>query len=459
MIMITRRKRPSPIPRELFRNFSRRLAVLGLRPLSVQMEEQIAQLALGAVGEHAAGRILPGEGEQDGDFLFVEDAVLYYRYYRPRSLQPMAFEVGAIHKPNIHVEGHLDRLASLSDLALSDASRTLKVEVDPTVRWEPLAWRPTSNTFARIKQEVSEDPEERGVHCVPGFPRVLPEERAALEALSGQDARKLALRIKASDPVFAIKADEAMEIGPLVESLITSGLIEKRVLVRCKKFNDRSLVVASPDEVGRLRGSCPHCQRSLSEEMVTEGLAAHPLCGRLLDGSRWMSLTVSEILVNQGISDDDALVAQPIGDEEVDFFLNLFGSFAVAELKDRVFSLEDSRDLIDRYLRFEADELIAITTETLAPEARRRLDEFGASMRRSDRSIAVSVIEGVASFEPSLRQIVTGANWRAVSKLIRSIDLPVRVNVSYLVASKFGIPAEVIANVQESAPRLLWAPR
>ena len=416
------------------------LREMGWSPLASTVAHRGAELALGQPTPSSTLFEMTNASFND-DFVFLVNGVLYFTLEDERSdgqaeRRPV-LEAGAIHELGTQPPAELARLTSSLDATLA---RLTAEAAKPGVNggmWQEVPWHPLSAAFAQLKEGTAR---QAAGAVSAGFPDFPDEVRQALRVLEDPERRKLALRIKAGEPLFVVREQEADSLAAASDALVDAGLVIRKVLVRCKKRSDVNLALLSSDDTGRLEGECPHCRARLRDEQFLKGLAPTALANSLLDHSHWMTSRVAQSLRNCGVMAEDVLTEYAGEGEEFDFVVSLYGSLAVMELKDRTFGVDDARDLFDRYLRFGAQELVAVTTDTVAPEARRRLEEAIRAVPRQPAP-AVSFVEGLAELDAKIRQVVQRTNWRAVSRLLDKISsAAMPLDAKALVAAKFGIP-------------------
>lgn len=148
----------------------------------------------------------------------------------------------------------------------------------------------------------------------------------------------------------------------VVNQLMDLGLVRKEYLVLCR--DDSTPVVSCPDTSVLTSGSmrCPKCQRSLSEEQVQDIYVATDEARKYTDGSRWMTIWVTILLEELGLSREHIKWNASVGEDEIDIVFTLNGSTVFVELKDREFGLGDAYPFLFRVDRYGADFGIIIST-------------------------------------------------------------------------------------------------
>ncbi|HEV2494268.1 MAG TPA: hypothetical protein VG204_14475 [Terriglobia bacterium] len=431
-------RRRLPATSESITHLGMQLREMGWSPLGSTVAHRGAELALGQPTPSSTLYELTSASFND-DFVFLVSGVLYFAFESERgeTEKRSTLEAGAIHELGTPPPAELARLTSSLDAALARLTGDAAKSGVNGGTWQELPWHPLSSAFAGLRERAMK---QAGGSVSAGFPDFPEDVRQALRVLEDPERRKLALRIKASEPLFVVREQEADSLNTASDALVDAGLAIRKILVRCRKRSDVNLALLSTEDPARLEGECPHCRSKLRDEQFLKGLAPTALGSNLLDHSHWMTSRVAQSLRNCGVPPEDVLTEVSTEGGELDFLVSLYGSLAVMELKDRTFSIDDARDLFDRYLRFGAQELIAVTTETIAPEARRRLEEAVRAVPRQPAP-SITFVEGLAEMDAKVRLVVQRANWRAVARLLDKVaSAAMPLDAKALVAAKFGIP-------------------
>lgn len=392
-----------------------------------------------AFGESRPSSEVPVK-DRAGDLFFHGACVYYYRFIRQFALRAQdelwRVEAGILHDAELDGEREIQKFCDLVGKSLeklfSDAQRARAQRLD----WSDVHWPSDSEAFADAvgKLQGKDGP------CA-GYPVPPSGAEAALEALWEPELRQLAMRVKTGKPIFMPRPDEGNDVTKAMGELAAAGLAVRRNLIVCRRFNDKQLLVVPDGGANVADALCPHCRRPLSEELALEGFVGTDLCDVLLNKSEWLTHVVCATLRDAGIQAGNVLVNQPLGDEELDLFVHLFGSLCIIELKDRVFSLSDARSLIDRCLRFKADHVVAISTSSIAPEARSRIEEFGEEGIPGGRKPSVTFVEGLDQIAPRLEALIGQANVQALGEVVGPLDIQIPFDAFRLVAAKLSLPA------------------
>ena len=111
------------------------------------------------------------------------------------------------------------------------------------------------------------------------------------------------LRLAQVGKVRASDAASDIEKLPLDE-LISLQLIRKEYLVLCRKDSHTICAIKDPSEIETEPGSsfsCTVCGRLFKEEYIQDIYALSDNGKKLLSGSRWMTIWITDLLVEAGL--------------------------------------------------------------------------------------------------------------------------------------------------------------
>lgn len=213
-------------------------------------------------------------------------------------------------------------------------------------------------------------------------------------------------------------------------------LLRKEFVVICKATSRLLNRLASPDGLKQLDEQgvvCASCGRRLSEERLERLLSPTELAKSLLDHSRWMAAILLDSLHSLGVSSDRVLLEFREGNEEVDAFVDIDGSLAMVELKDKEFSMGHAYPLSGRIAMYHPEYVVIVTSERVAPEVR---DYF----QRIKPEARLSYVEGFDSLQGELKGIVDMARGQKAAVLLERFNpLTIGVDIPTLIGTKLGI--------------------
>jgi hypothetical protein len=196
--------------------------------------------------------------------------------------------------------------------------------------------------------------------------------------LVNEENRRVLLRLARSGKLSAAKMEECSSV---VQSLADSGLI-----VTCTASGG-SRQAYQVSETGR----------------------------SLLNGSHWMTVWLTSLLIDAGVSAELITWGASSGGDEIDIIAKIEGQSVFFELKDREFGLGDAFPFSSRLARYGGHVGVVITMATVSQEVRRLwLDD------RPSRTIVT--MEGESQIQSLLKPLVDLVAWESVLVGIEAIS-------------------------------------
>jgi hypothetical protein len=191
--------------------------------------------------------------------------------------------------------------------------------------------------------------------------------------LVNRDRRDFLRRLAQLGRARSSDAQADVETGH-VALLIDRGLVQKEYLVLCRKDSHTLCSVDSMDQLSA-EVHCPICGRLFSDELVQEIYAPTDRARAMLDGSHWMTVWVTSVLVACGIPPEQILWGATAGEDEIDIIAKVGNESIFFELKDRMFGLGDAYPFTARVQRYGASAGVIISMDGIAQEVERFLTE------------------------------------------------------------------------------------
>lgn len=204
------------------------------------------------------------------------------------------------------------------------------------------------------------------------------------------------------------------EFDVAMEEIKGSGLVETEYLLQCRKTSAQLVRVGDISELTAAATAsfrCANCNRAFSEELTSEGYGLNETGKLLTRGSHWMTMWVTEQLLEMGVSLSNILWNVEDAGEEVDIVIEHLERIWIFELKDREFGAGDAYPFNYRKVRYKAHEAVVVTTEKVAPDARRVFSDTPASRDPI-------LIEGLNEFRRVLEQSFKITSSRAVRNIL-----------------------------------------
>lgn len=232
--------------------------------------------------------------------------------------------------------------------------------------------------------------------------------------------REFLLRLaKVGNKAVSTDASSILDDHSLTK-LLDAGIVKKEYLLVCRQ--DSRTICSIPDRA-RLEetiGSeltCTGCGRAFTDELIQDIYALTPEARALLNGSQWMTIWVTECLVNSGVPPEAIKWSASAGDDELDIIADIYGLKVFFELKDRQFGLGDAYPFSFRVERYGGDVGVVVTMDSVAEEAQKFLDE---QHRRAGTTI--EVIEGEGNIAVRIAALVGSLSRLAVHRSVRGSE-------------------------------------
>ncbi len=252
-------------------------------------------------------------------------------------------------------------------------------------------------------------------------PNYTPEDIKAAELLVNTDRRfmvRLAQvgKMTSKDAVKLAKSD-------ILERLLSLGLITEEYLLTCKQDQHTICVVPSKehltiDPMVSLR--CSVCGRSFPEENLQVIYTLTERGKKLLDGSLWMSIWVTELLKKSGVKEECIKWGLEASGEELDIMVEDFDSRLFFELKDREFGLGDAYPFVYRITRYGGDSGIIATMDKVSTDAKKFFEE---ETHRREYPIKIQYLEGSKQIQEDIPKIVEQMALSQARRIIRPFSI------------------------------------
>ena len=206
----------------------------------------------------------------------------------------------------------------------------------------------------------------------------------------------------------------------IIGSLLDKGIIQKEFLITCRQD---SHTLASIFDRGQLESSvgsqflCTTCGRSFKEELIQEIFALTDDGKLLLDGSKWMTIWITKLLLSSGIPSDKIKWNAAAGEDELDIVVDVMGLRVFFELKDREFGLGDAYPFGFRIERYSGDFGVVVTMDKVASEAKKFFKE--QSTRRSGQ---IKTLENQTEIENNIPKLIDQVSRYAIQRFILGVS-------------------------------------
>jgi len=160
---------------------------------------------------------------------------------------------------------------------------------------------------------------------------------------------------------------------------------------------------------------CSVCGRSFPEENLQVIYTLTERGKKLLDGSLWMSIWVTELFKKAGVKKECIKWGLEANGEELDIMVEDFDSRLFLELKDREFGLGDAYPFVYRITRYGGRVGIVATMDKVSTDARKFFEE--ETHRRE--YLKIQPLEGLKNIQKGIPKIVEEMALSQVRRIIR----------------------------------------
>lgn len=397
---------------------------------SINLPEPDEALITTMIGESREHQILRGRGVSDvlGD-IFITDDIIYV-------LNPI--EEKTLESSAIGYEGQEESLEKFC----GDIEEGIKAKFNGRrLRGMEFGWererpglpgyigrRYSWRGYSRLEAVLQDEPLAESVEPRVSEPNYSSEDTKAANLLVDEDVRQFILRLAQVGKMTSKDAVGIPKKRDTLKSLLSLDLMAEEYLLTCKKDQHTICVVASSDlltqePMASLRCSCG---RAFPEENLQLIYTLTERGRRLIDGSLWMSIWITELLKENGVRKESIKWGFEASGEELDIMVEDFNSRIFLELKDREFGLGDAYPFIARLPRYGSRFGIVVTTEKVAPDAKNFFDEEG---RRREHPIRIQYLEGTQNIPKGFTRIVEEMVLLQVQKVIRPFSIRTGFNL------------------------------
>lgn len=267
------------------------------------------------------------------------------------------------------------------------------------------------------------------------------ETTAALQ-LTDSESRLVLRKIASHDStkIFDIKGDQKHMVTDIISKLISWELVASKFIIICKKNSMAIASVESKEEItgeNVIRLSCPHCSRKFSEETIKESFVLSELGRKMNDGSHWMTVLITNTLLESGIPEKSIIWNLTEDSEEVDCVVQFLDKTWIFELKDRNFESGDAHPLSYRAVKFKANKIVIFTTGNVTKEARKVFQDLSLQSYNKVGGVPL-YIEGVPSLKPAIDTLIKNETLLHVQDKARKISQITGVDCSPIFSTLLG---------------------
>jgi len=308
----------------------------------------------------------------------------------------------------------------------SDVEEGIKTKFDGRrVRGMEFDWKSSSSRLSRYIthryspfEEFYEEPERETMELKASKPNYSSEDVKAADLLVDASIRQFILKLAQAGKMISKDAVNLAKKPDTLQHLLSLGLISEEYLLTCKQDQHTICVVPSKhhltqEPMASLR--CSVCERSFPEENLQVIYTLTDMGKRLVDGSLWMSIWITELLKENGVRKEGIKWGLEAAGEELDIMMEDFDSRLFFELKDREFGLGDAYPFTYRVMRYGGALGIVVTTDKVSTDAKKFFEEE----KHRREQLRIQYLEGSENIQKGIVDIV---EWLTLSQVHRVIQ-------------------------------------
>ncbi|HEX8772476.1 MAG TPA: hypothetical protein VF735_02655 [Pyrinomonadaceae bacterium] len=225
-----------------------------------------------------------------------------------------------------------------------------------------------------------------------------------------------------------------------VNRLIEAGLLQREVLVSCRKTGHTLLGLPSADALAVVtisNASCSECGAKIANESIEEVFAPTQLVSLLLEDGAWLVNRLHSILRELGIPESDIVVEPPAGDGEARMIARVCDEPFLVVLRDGDLTPAFARRAINTKIETEVRHLMTVVTGAVHNEGRMSLLNFAKRLERSGDDFELIIAEGINAAEAEIKRAFERVSQRALAKHLCELDASVGLSVARLISARF----------------------
>lgn len=269
-----------------------------------------------------------------------------------------------------------------------------------------------------VEDIFEEEPEQEVTELKLTEPNYTPEDVAATKLLVDTNVRQFVLRLAQLRKMTSKDATQAAG-HDITERVLSEGLVVEEYLLTCKQDQHTICIVPSRDHLNKEPTAslyCSVCGRPFAEENLQVIYTLAERAKKLVDSSLWMSIWITELLMEEGVRREGIKWGLKASGEELDIMVEDFGSRIFLELKDREFGLGDAYPFIYRVTRYGGSIGIVSTMDRVSTDA---ISFFKEEVNRRESLVQIRCLAGLVDIKEGIAELVKDMSLRQVRGLIQ----------------------------------------
>ncbi len=385
---------------------------------SAKLPEPDEQIIANMIAQAPGGRFMPGFFKDALGDLFITDEAIYV-------LNPIDSNM-----LQVSVIGWGEYEEALQKFC-KNIEEGIRTKFDGRrVRGMNFAWKPVSSHhlgYGRYLYPLEDFFEEEYRHEAEKLrvsePTYSPEDVKAANLLVNTEIRQFMVRLAQVGKMMSKDATKLAKKQDVLQQLLSLDLITEEYLLTCKQNQHTICIVPSKEHLTKepmnsLR--CSVCGRPFPEENLQVIYTLTEKGKRLIDGSLWMSIWITELLKENGVREKSIKWKLEAHGEDIDIMVQDFDSTIFFELKDREFGLGDAYPFIYRITRYGGTLGVVVTMDKVSTDAKKFFEEENRSRRPR---IRIRYLEGPENIQKGISEIVKDLALLQVRRVIQHFSI------------------------------------
>lgn len=229
-------------------------------------------------------------------------------------------------------------------------------------------------------------------------------------------------------------------ISEILSDTISYGIVSHAVQIKCSnKCKSQKIILTDKNyEWLNLGEYCPSCNNQYNKKVSIMGYAITPLGIKLKNGSHWMTILLTACLFKNGVSLDKIIWSLEKDGEEVDCVVDFKGKIWIFELKDKTFPAGKAHPFLYRAIKYKADKIIIVTTESLGPDAKRIFKDISREYRGNFELDKITYIEGLENMDTIISKMINDEIKKQINQKHKELKLLTSVDFYPVIEKQFG---------------------
>ncbi|HEY0003630.1 MAG TPA: hypothetical protein VGB17_02380 [Pyrinomonadaceae bacterium] len=238
-----------------------------------------------------------------------------------------------------------------------------------------------------------------------------------------------------------------------VNRLLEVGLLNREVMVSCRRTEHTLFSLPSPDALAAITISearCSECGAKIVDEKIEEVVVPTQLGSELLEDGAWMVNRLQVILRELGVPESEIAVEPPSGEGEARMMVNVCDEPFLLVLRDGDLTPAFARRAVDIKIGTQARHLVVVVTGTIHKDGRRHLLNFAQRMtRRGVSDFELIIGEGVSATGVELERAFERVSQKILAEQLCELDDSLGVSAARLLITRFQLLRKTLGAVQK----------